>query len=78
MAPAGSANLGFGGDILFSFPELLELAETAPRNVVFNHLEALDHCPTTRRELRDRLAEACLENRTYVPEDGEVVEITRS
>jgi L-ascorbate metabolism protein UlaG (beta-lactamase superfamily) len=75
VAPAGSANLGFGGDILFSFADLLRLAEMAPSEVVFNHLEALDHCPTTRLELRSRLAEAGLEGRMHVPEDGETIEI---
>lgn len=73
VAPAGSANMGVGGDILFSVEELCTLARQAPGVVVFNHLEALDHCPTRRDELRDRLAEEGLLERARIPEDGEVL-----
>lgn len=69
LAPAGAANMGLGGDILFSLDELIELARIAPGEVVFNHLEALDHCPTTRVDLKARLADAGLT--AHVPEDGE-------
>lgn len=74
LAPAGAANMGLGGDILFSIDELVALARLAPGLVVFNHLEALDHCPTTRAALRARLAAEGLAARCRVPEDGEVVE----
>ncbi len=71
VAPAGAANMGIGGDILFSVDELVTLARLAPADVVFNHLEALDHCPTTRAELRDRMRAEGLRDRVHVPEDGE-------
>jgi L-ascorbate metabolism protein UlaG (beta-lactamase superfamily) len=74
VAPAGAANMGVGGDILFSIDELLALVRLAPGRVVLNHLEALDHCPTTRAALRARLAAEGLAERCWVPEDGEVVE----
>ena len=70
VAPAGAANFGLGGDILFSLEEQLTLAQAAPGHVVFNHLEALDHCPTTRAQLRERLELAGLTAKTSVPEDG--------
>lgn len=55
VAPAGAANMGLGGDILFSVDELVAITRRAPRIVVMNHLEALDHCPTTRVGLRARM-----------------------
>jgi L-ascorbate metabolism protein UlaG (beta-lactamase superfamily) len=73
LAPAGAANMGLGGNILFSVDELLELTRRARGQVVFNHLEALDHCPTTRAGLRERLLEEGLAGRTFVPEDGETL-----
>lgn len=74
VAPAGAANMGLGGDILFSVDELVKLIAMAPGEVVLNHLEALDHCPTTRRDLRARLRHEGLAGRVHVPEDGEVIE----
>ncbi len=71
LAPAGAANMGLGGDILFSLDELVALARRAPGEIVFNHLEALDHCPTTRAGLAARLTAEGLLGRTRIPADGE-------
>ncbi|MBV1861198.1 MAG: MBL fold metallo-hydrolase [Nannocystaceae bacterium] len=78
VAPAGAANMGIGGDILFSVDELVELAGLAPADVVFNHLEALDHCPTTRVGLRERMQSAGLLDRVHIPEDGDVLHFDSS
>lgn len=78
VAPAGAANFGLARDILFSVDELITLTRRAAGTVVFNHLEAVDHCPTTRAGLRQRLADEGLAARTHVPEDGELLEFTRS
>ena len=73
VAPAGAANMGLGGDILFSVDELVELTRRAPGEVVFNHLEALDHCPTTRSALRARMEAEGLGEKIHIPADGEVL-----
>jgi L-ascorbate metabolism protein UlaG (beta-lactamase superfamily) len=73
VAPAGAANMGAGGDILFSVDELVTLVRRAPGQVVLNHLEALDHCPTTRRALRERMRAEGLLARVHIPEDGETL-----
>ncbi|MDC3962756.1 MBL fold metallo-hydrolase [Polyangium jinanense] len=72
IAPAGSANFGLG-DILFSVDELVTLARRAPKDVVLNHLEALDHCPTTRAALGKRMAAEGLAARVHIPSDGEAL-----
>jgi len=41
--------------------------------VVANHLEALNHCPTTRQELRERLRDENLSENIWIPEDGETL-----
>ena len=71
VAPAGAANMGIGGDILFSVDELFELIRATKGHVVLNHLEALDHCPTRRDELKGRVAAEGLSGRVHVPDDGE-------
>lgn len=73
IAPAGAANFGLGGDILFSIDELVTLVKHAPGQVVFNHLEAVDHCPTTRAGLRERMRAEGLSERVHIPEDGEAL-----
>ncbi len=77
VAPAGAANMGAGGDIMFSVDELVALARSAPGRVVFNHLEALDHCPTTRAALRARLRAEGLLEKASVPADGEELRFER-
>lgn len=74
VAPAGAANFGIGGDILFSVDELVELARVTRGTLVLNHLETMDHCPVTRDALRSRFAQEGLGDRIAVPDDGETVE----
>lgn len=72
VAPAGAANFGIGPDILFSVDELVTLIRRTPATThfVLNHLEAIDHCPTTRADLRGRIAAEGLAGRVHVPDDG--------
>ena len=77
IAPAGAANFGIGGDILFSVDELVKLVKAAPGEVVLNHLEAVDHCPTTRLKLRTRMADEGLSTRVHIPENGDKLEFKR-
>lgn len=77
LAPAGAANMGAGGDILFSVDELVKLVRRAPGRVVLNHLEALDHCPTRRGALRARMEGEGLLGKVRIPEDGEELRFER-
>ena len=72
VAPAGTANFGLG-DILFSVDELVTVARRAKGVLLLNHLEAVDHCRTTRLQLRARMAAEGLADRVFVPEDGEAL-----
>jgi len=78
VAPAGAANMGLGGNILFSVDELVTLARRAEGKLVLNHLEALDHCPTTREGLRARMQAEGLADRTFIPADGEALTFSRA
>lgn len=77
VMPAGAANMGLGGDILFSVDDVMMLAKLCRGHVVLNHLEALDHCPTTRRDLKARVAAERLGDRVHVPDDGEELTFER-
>lgn len=68
---SGSASLDFGSHILMTMEELIAFTKTAPGKVIANHLESLNHCPTTRTHLKDVLKYNNLLSKTYIPEDGE-------
>lgn len=72
---AGSASLDIGGSILMPIEEIITFIETAQNKVVANHMEALNHCPTTRSKLKQKLEEKNLLSKTYIPYDGETLNI---
>ncbi|TDW48619.1 L-ascorbate metabolism protein UlaG (beta-lactamase superfamily) [Flavobacterium sp. 270] len=71
---SGTARLDFGQPLLMRMNDILKFAVLAPGKVFANHLEALNHCPTTREELKKALSENGLMSKTSVPNDGECVE----
>ena len=71
IAAAGSAQLDIGPPILMSLDELIAFTRKAPGTVVLNHLEALNHCPTTRVQLQETLGQHDLLEKVIIPADGE-------
>lgn len=69
----GTARLDIGQPLLMRMNDILKFVALAPNQVFANHLEALNHCPTTRKELREALAENDLLHKVAIPEDGENV-----
>ncbi|WPO79052.1 MBL fold metallo-hydrolase [Flavobacterium sp. KACC 22761] len=70
----GTARLDFGQPLLMRMNDILKFAALAPGKVFANHLEALNHCPTTREELKKALSENDLLSKTAIPADGTLVE----
>ena len=70
---AGTATLDISSPILMTMDELIRFVQAAPGKVVANHLEALNHCPTTREQLADELAKKGLLEKVYIPDDGDVI-----
>lgn len=70
----GTAQLDFGKPLLMTMDEILKFIKNAPEKVFVNHLEALNHCPTTRAQLRNELKNNRLQEKVFVPEDGENIE----
>jgi hypothetical protein len=70
---SGSATLDFGGPILMPMEELITFAKHAPGKVMANHLEALNHCPTTRSQLMHELENNGLLSKMYIPNDGDIL-----
>ena len=51
--------------------ELIKFIQNAPHQVLANHLEALNHCPTTRKQLIEELMKHHLSEKVFIPDDGE-------
>ncbi|MFB3387841.1 MBL fold metallo-hydrolase [Flavobacterium sp. LAR06] len=70
----GTARLDIGQPLLMRMNDILKFTALAPGKVFANHLEALNHCPTTREQLKTALSENDLLSKTAVPADGTFVE----
>lgn len=77
VLPAGGARFDFGGDIIMSGDDVCAATACTPGVVIANHLEALDHCPTTRAGLHAQLTAAGLRAQVRIPLDGETLEFRR-
>jgi L-ascorbate metabolism protein UlaG (beta-lactamase superfamily) len=73
---AGSARLDVGDSILMTPAELVRFARNASGQVIANHLEALNHCPTTRDGLKQVLKREGLVSKVMIPADGETIALS--
>jgi L-ascorbate metabolism protein UlaG (beta-lactamase superfamily) len=71
---AGTATLDFGKPILMPMNELLDFIKIAPGKVMAVHLDAFNHCLTTRAMLKDAVAKEGLSGKVIIPADGELME----
>jgi L-ascorbate metabolism protein UlaG (beta-lactamase superfamily) len=73
---AGAARFLEGDPIIMDADDVVETARAAPRaTVVAVHLEALNHCPLTRAELRAAVDDAGVGGRVAIPADGETLRL---
>lgn len=70
VLPAGGAAMDFGSELIMDADQALRAASGGRGQVVLNHLEALDHCPTRRSDLRLDVRRRGLQDRVQVPDDG--------
>jgi len=70
---AGTPVLDIGRPILMPMDEMLEFINLAPGIVIASHMEAFNHCTTTRADLKEAVHQAGLTDKVRIPEDGEVI-----
>ncbi len=75
VVASGSAQLDIGKPLLMHLDDIVKFAKNAPNKVFANHLEALNHCPTTRKALKERLIDEGLINKVFIPNDGDRMEL---
>lgn len=78
VLPAGAARFDAGDEIIMGAADICQALGVTPGMVIANHLEALDHCPTTRIEVAQAAARAGIQGRMLVPVDGQMMEFRQS
>ena len=69
----GDAQLIGLGSIIMDKDDVREVQKAAPRaTILASHMEAINHCVLSRKELREFIQEKGIAERVLVPEDGEV------
>ena len=76
---SGGAVWGNGELIIMDAAQTIALCKYAPHSeVVATHIEALDHCLSTRSDLKKASLEAgILEGQLFIPEDGMTIEFKK-
>jgi hypothetical protein len=74
LVAAGSAQFDIFKPLLMTVEDIVKFIKNAPHKVIANHLEAVNHCPTTREQLKSVLDKEGLLDKTFIPEDGKIME----
>lgn len=71
VIPCGSAQLDSYQPILMKKEDIIRFVNINSGITICNHLEALNHCPTTRKALKETLKTKNLFDKVWIPEDGQ-------
>ncbi|MFY7810172.1 MAG: MBL fold metallo-hydrolase [Flavobacterium sp.] len=71
VVASGTAQLDIFQPLLMRIDDIIKFVENAPNQVIANHLEAVNHCPTTRKQLKEELIKKGLLDKVFIPNDGE-------
>lgn len=73
---AGGARFNTGDPITMTAQDVGKVLQFAPQTkVVVVHLEAINHCLVTRADIRKYLEAEQLDQRAYIPSDGEIISL---
>jgi L-ascorbate metabolism protein UlaG (beta-lactamase superfamily) len=67
----GTAQLDVFQPLLMRIDDILKFIQNAPNKVIANHLEAVNHCTTTRIQLKNEVTKKGLSDKVLIPIDGD-------
>ena len=73
VVACGTAQLDILQPLLMRMDDILQFIKNAPNKVIANHLEAVNHCPTTRSQLKQEVSNIGLAEKVFIPNDGESI-----
>ncbi len=71
IVAAGVAQFDIFKPLLMTEEDIVRFIRNAPGKVIANHMEAVNHCPMTREELKKRVTDEGLSEKTLIPNDGD-------
>lgn len=71
VVACGTAQLDVFQPLLMRMDDILKFVQNAKNHVIANHLEAVNHCPTTRNHLKNEVSKMRLSEKIFIPNDGE-------
>jgi len=72
---AGIAQMDIGKPLLMDKKDIVKFIKNAPGAVLANHMEALNHCPNSRKDLKELLGKNKLLNKVSIPDDGDTISL---
>ena len=70
---SGAAQFDVFKNLIMNVDDIIKFVKNSHGLVIANHMEAINHCPLTRKKLKEILIQNNLEEKVAIPEDGESV-----
>ncbi|MCQ0111496.1 MBL fold metallo-hydrolase [Zhouia amylolytica] len=70
----GAAQFDLFRHLIMDTNDLTRFVKNTSGKVIANHMEAINHCPLTRKELNALMTAQQLNDKILIPEDGDVME----
>ena len=69
----GAAQFDLFKQLIMSVDDIIRFVKNTSGKVIANHMESINHCPLTRKELKEILINNNAINNVLIPEDGELM-----
>jgi len=73
VVACGLAQFDLFQKVLMTKNDIIKFVNNSPNKVIANHLESINHCPMTRKDLKELFKKNKLENKVHIPIDGEIL-----
>jgi len=75
VVAGGTAQFDVFQPLLMRMDDVLKFVNNAPNKVIANHMEAVNHCPMTRAQLRKEIDKNGFSQKVHIPDDGETITV---
>ena len=69
----GAAQFDLFKQLIMNVDDIIKFVKNTSGKVIANHMESINHCPLTRKELKEILINHSILNNVLIPDDGEIM-----